>query len=63
MDSWEGIGPDHFYTTGTTYHRWSSERSRFWGLTGIPNRFLARLRHPAWSTSGQLSQYSPSTPD
>ena len=35
MDSWEGIGPHHFYTTGTTYHRWSSERSRFWGLTGI----------------------------
>ena len=32
MDSWEGIGPDHFYTTGTTYHRWSSERSRFWGV-------------------------------
>ena len=35
MDSWQGIGPDHFYTTGTTYHRWSSERSRFWGLTNI----------------------------
>jgi len=48
MDSWQGIGPDHFYTTGIhiTAGRVSVVvfgGSQIFRLTGISNRVLARL--------------------